>query len=41
VPNPWVSRGSDQLILVNKAVNKKEQLQKGLEETEGKIFISA
>jgi hypothetical protein len=27
-----VSLRSDQLILVNKAVNKKEQLEKGLEE---------
>jgi hypothetical protein len=30
--NPWVS----QLILVNKVVNKKEQLEKGLEEEEKK-----
>jgi hypothetical protein len=28
--NPWVSL--DQLFWVNKAVNKKEQLEKGLEE---------
>jgi hypothetical protein len=29
MPNPWVSLRRDQLILVNKAVNKKEQLEKG------------
>jgi hypothetical protein len=29
MPNPWVSLRRDQLILVNKAVNEKEQLQKG------------
>jgi hypothetical protein len=34
--NPWVSLRCDQLILVNKAVNKKEQLEKGLEEEEEK-----
>jgi hypothetical protein len=27
-PNPWVSLRHDQLIPVNKAVNKKEQLEK-------------
>jgi hypothetical protein len=32
--NPWVSLRRDQLILVNKAVNEKEQLEKGLEEEE-------
>jgi hypothetical protein len=29
MPNPWVSLRRDQLILVNKAVNEKEQLKKG------------
>jgi hypothetical protein len=29
MPNPWVSLRHDQLIPVNKAVNKKEQLEKG------------
>jgi hypothetical protein len=33
-PNPWVSLRHDQLIPVNKAVNEKEQLEKGLEEEE-------
>jgi hypothetical protein len=28
MPNPWVSLRHDQLILVNKAVNEKEQLDK-------------
>jgi hypothetical protein len=32
MPNPWVSLRRDQLILVNKVVNKKEKLEKGLEE---------
>jgi hypothetical protein len=32
--NPWVSLRRDQLIPVNKAVNEKEQLEKGLEEEE-------
>jgi hypothetical protein len=36
MPNPWVSLRCDQLILVNKAVNKNEQLEKGLEEEEEK-----
>jgi hypothetical protein len=36
MPNPWVSLRRDQLIPVNKAVNKKEQLEKGLEEEEKK-----
>jgi hypothetical protein len=36
MPNPWVSLRRDQLILVNKAVSKKEQLEKGLEEEEEK-----
>jgi hypothetical protein len=34
MPNPWVSVRCAQLIPVNKAVNKKEQLEKGLEEEE-------
>jgi hypothetical protein len=34
MPNPWVSLRRDQLILVNKAVKKKEQSEKGLEEEE-------
>jgi hypothetical protein len=29
MPNPWVSLRRDQLIPVNKVVNKKEQLEKG------------
>jgi hypothetical protein len=29
MPNPWVSLRRDQLIPVNKAVNEKEQLEKG------------
>jgi hypothetical protein len=36
MPNPWVPLRRDQLIPVNKAVNEKEQLQKGLEEEEEK-----
>jgi hypothetical protein len=41
MPNPWVSLRHDQLIQVNKADNKKEQLEKGLEEEEeeGKKLI--
>jgi hypothetical protein len=31
---PWVSLRRDQLIPVNKVVNEKEQLEKGLEEEE-------
>jgi hypothetical protein len=34
MPNPWVSLRCDQLIPVYKAVNEKEQLEKGLEEEE-------
>jgi hypothetical protein len=34
MPNPWVYLRRDQLILVNKAVNEKEQLEKGVEEEE-------
>jgi hypothetical protein len=30
MPKPWVSPRHDHLIPVNKAVNKKEQLGKGL-----------
>jgi hypothetical protein len=37
MPNPWVSLRRDQLILANKVVNKKEHLEKGLEEEEKKI----
>jgi hypothetical protein len=29
MPNPWVSVRHDQLIMANKVVNKKEQLEKG------------
>jgi hypothetical protein len=36
MPNPCVSLRLDQLILFNKAVNEKEQLEKGLEEEERK-----
>jgi hypothetical protein len=32
MPNPLVSLRHDQLILVNKAMNKKGLLEKGLEE---------
>jgi hypothetical protein len=39
MPNPWVSLRREQLIPVNKAVNEKEQLEKGLEEEEGKKEI--
>jgi hypothetical protein len=39
MPNPWASLRDDQLIPVNKAVNKKEQLEKGIEE-EKKIVTS-
>jgi hypothetical protein len=34
--NPWVSLRRDQLILVIKVVNEKEQLEKVLEEEEKK-----
>jgi hypothetical protein len=34
--NPWMSLRRDQLILVNKVGNGKEQLEKGLEEKEQK-----
>jgi hypothetical protein len=36
--NPWVSLRHDLLIPVNKAMNEKEQLEKGLEEEEGKSY---
>jgi hypothetical protein len=39
MPNPWVSLRRDQLIPVNKAVNEKEQLEKGMEEEEKKIWV--
>jgi hypothetical protein len=32
MPNPWMSPRCDYLILVKKAVNEKEQSEKGLEE---------
>jgi hypothetical protein len=38
MPNPWVSLRHDQLIQVNKAVNKKGQWEKGLEEEEEKTY---
>jgi hypothetical protein len=34
MPNPWVSLRRDQLIPVNKAMNKNEQVEQGLEEEE-------
>jgi hypothetical protein len=34
MPNPWVSLRHDQLIPVNKAVNKKNYWKRGLEEEE-------
>jgi hypothetical protein len=37
MPNPWVSLRHDQLIPVNKVVNKKEQLEKRMEEEEKKF----
>jgi hypothetical protein len=37
MPNPWVSLRRDQLIPVNKAVNKKEQLDKRAGGGGGKI----
>jgi hypothetical protein len=36
MPTPWVSLWRNQLIPVNKAVNEKEQLEKGLEEEQKK-----
>jgi hypothetical protein len=40
MPNPWVSLRSDRLIPVNKAVNEKEQLEKGLEEEETRHAVA-
>jgi hypothetical protein len=40
MPNPWVSPRRDQLIPVNKVVNKKEQLEKVLEEPGGEKRFS-
>jgi hypothetical protein len=37
--NPWVSLRRDQLISVNKAVNEKDQMEKGLEEVEKKKCV--
>jgi hypothetical protein len=34
MPNPWVSLRHDQLIPVNKALNKNEHLEKGQDEEE-------
>jgi hypothetical protein len=39
MPNPLVSLRHDQLIAVNKAENKNEQLEKGLEEEEKKRYV--
>jgi hypothetical protein len=41
MPNPWVSLRGDQLIPVNKAVNEKEQLEKGAGGGGEKSIISA
>jgi hypothetical protein len=38
MPNPWASLICDQLIPVNKAVNEKEQMEKGIEEEVGKLL---
>jgi hypothetical protein len=38
-PNPWVSLRRDRLIPVSKAVNEKEQLVKGLEMEEKKMYV--
>jgi hypothetical protein len=40
MPNPWVSLRHDQFIPVNKTVNKKEQLEKGLVGGEEKKYLS-
>jgi hypothetical protein len=40
MPNPWVSLRCNQLIPVNKVVNEKEELEKGLEEEEEKRQIA-
>jgi hypothetical protein len=39
MPNRWVSLRHDQLIVVSKAVNEKEQLEKGLKEKEEKKIL--
>jgi hypothetical protein len=39
MPNPCLSLRSDQLIPVNKVVNKKEQLEKGMEEEEKNTVV--
>jgi hypothetical protein len=39
MPNPRVSLRCDHLIMVNKAVNKKEQLEKGLEEEKKGTYL--
>jgi hypothetical protein len=39
MPNPWVSLRHDKLIPVNKVVNKKEQLEEGLEKEEKKNLL--
>jgi hypothetical protein len=36
MPNPWVSLRHNQIIPINKVVNEKEQLEKGLEKEEEK-----
>jgi hypothetical protein len=40
MPNPWVSLRRDQLIPVNKAMNKKDKLEKRIEEEEQKIIFT-
>jgi hypothetical protein len=39
MPNPWVSLRRDQLIPLNKALNKKEQLEKGAGGGGGKKYM--
>jgi hypothetical protein len=39
MPNPWVPLRGDELIPVNKAVDEKEQLEKGLQEEEKKNLL--
>jgi hypothetical protein len=41
MPNPWVSLIYVQLIPVNKAVNERKQLEKGLKEGERKKHMAA
>jgi hypothetical protein len=38
MPNPWVSLRHDQLIPVNKVVNKKEHLEKGLRRRKNSVL---